>query len=171
MLTLIFTISLCTVQWYFLWWCWCYFFNLYNLTKYEIASGYSLWLSRRVAINLSRFIVVPITELLLISFSCVYCIPYHEYMTLWSYICVLLHWLGKLCITHFFVANNINVDFVVIVQGEVITTIGFLKEAPHVNIYGFNVYYKNRLILVSLYWIFLLIFLVKMLYKLLLCLL
>ncbi|KAK1363128.1 Protein MICRORCHIDIA like [Heracleum sosnowskyi] len=33
------------------------------------------------------------------------------------------------------------------VEGEVITTIGFLKEAPNVNIYGFNVYYKNRLIL------------------------
>ncbi|KAF8037098.1 hypothetical protein BT93_B0113 [Corymbia citriodora subsp. variegata] len=33
------------------------------------------------------------------------------------------------------------------VEGEVVTTIGFLKEAPHVNIHGFNVYYKNRLIL------------------------
>ncbi|GMP30272.1 hypothetical protein CsSME_00005013 [Camellia sinensis var. sinensis] len=29
----------------------------------------------------------------------------------------------------------------------VVTTIGFLKEAPRVNIHGFNVYYKNRLIL------------------------
>ncbi|PON72213.1 Histidine kinase-like ATPase, C-terminal domain containing protein [Parasponia andersonii] len=34
-----------------------------------------------------------------------------------------------------------------IVEGEVITTIGFLKEAPNVNIHGFNVYHKNRLIL------------------------
>ncbi|KAI6682851.1 hypothetical protein NL676_028764 [Syzygium grande] len=33
------------------------------------------------------------------------------------------------------------------VEGEVVTTVGFLKEAPHVNIHGFNVYYKNRLIL------------------------
>ncbi|KAI4336179.1 hypothetical protein L6164_014737 [Bauhinia variegata] len=33
------------------------------------------------------------------------------------------------------------------VQGQVVTTIGFLKEAPHVNIHGFNVYHKNRLIL------------------------
>ncbi|KAK9278507.1 hypothetical protein L1049_028074 [Liquidambar formosana] len=33
------------------------------------------------------------------------------------------------------------------VEGSVITTIGFLKEAPHVNIHGFNVYHKNRLIL------------------------
>ncbi|XP_030458257.1 protein MICRORCHIDIA 6-like isoform X2 [Syzygium oleosum] len=33
------------------------------------------------------------------------------------------------------------------VEGEVVTTIGFLKEAPNVNIHGFNVYYKNRLIL------------------------
>ncbi|XP_057952524.1 protein MICRORCHIDIA 6-like isoform X2 [Malania oleifera] len=33
------------------------------------------------------------------------------------------------------------------VEGTVITTIGFLKEAPHVNMHGFNVYHKNRLIL------------------------
>ncbi|KAK6148355.1 hypothetical protein DH2020_019267 [Rehmannia glutinosa] len=33
------------------------------------------------------------------------------------------------------------------VEGSVITTIGFLKEAPAVNIHGFNVYHKNRLIL------------------------
>ncbi|KAG7023121.1 Protein MICRORCHIDIA 6, partial [Cucurbita argyrosperma subsp. argyrosperma] len=33
------------------------------------------------------------------------------------------------------------------VEGVVVTTIGFLKEAPHVNIHGFNVYHKNRLIL------------------------
>ncbi|RVW53009.1 hypothetical protein CK203_072753 [Vitis vinifera] len=32
-------------------------------------------------------------------------------------------------------------------QGTVVTTIGFLKEAPQVNIHGFNVYHKNRLIL------------------------
>lgn len=29
----------------------------------------------------------------------------------------------------------------------IITTIGFTKDAPHVNIHGFNVYHKNRLIL------------------------
>ncbi|KAJ7970805.1 protein MICRORCHIDIA 6 [Quillaja saponaria] len=28
-----------------------------------------------------------------------------------------------------------------------VTTIGFLKEAPHVNIHGFNIYHRNRLIL------------------------
>ncbi|XP_068329570.1 protein MICRORCHIDIA 6-like [Pyrus communis] len=33
------------------------------------------------------------------------------------------------------------------VEGQVITTIGFLKEAPHVSFHGFNVYHKNRLIL------------------------
>ncbi|XP_048136442.1 protein MICRORCHIDIA 6-like isoform X2 [Rhodamnia argentea] len=33
------------------------------------------------------------------------------------------------------------------VEGKVVTTIGFLKDAPQVNIHGFNVYYKNRLIL------------------------
>ncbi|KAK7281933.1 hypothetical protein RIF29_10324 [Crotalaria pallida] len=32
-------------------------------------------------------------------------------------------------------------------QGTIVTTIGFLKEAPQVNIHGFNVYHKNRLIL------------------------
>ncbi|GAB2221222.1 hypothetical protein Drorol1_Dr00012393 [Drosera rotundifolia] len=32
-------------------------------------------------------------------------------------------------------------------DGQVVTTIGFLKEAPQVNIHGFNVYHKNRLIL------------------------
>ncbi|XP_059300651.1 protein MICRORCHIDIA 6-like isoform X6 [Lycium ferocissimum] len=32
-------------------------------------------------------------------------------------------------------------------SGSVITSIGFLKEAPLVNIHGFNVYHKNRLIL------------------------
>ncbi|KAI4329540.1 hypothetical protein MLD38_027918 [Melastoma candidum] len=35
------------------------------------------------------------------------------------------------------------------VEGEVVTTIGFLKEAPNVSIDGFNIYHKNRLILVS----------------------
>ncbi|XP_073138589.1 protein MICRORCHIDIA 6-like [Henckelia pumila] len=33
------------------------------------------------------------------------------------------------------------------VEGQVVTTVGFLKEAPNVNIHGFNVYHKNRLIL------------------------
>ncbi|XP_022134904.1 protein MICRORCHIDIA 6 isoform X2 [Momordica charantia] len=33
------------------------------------------------------------------------------------------------------------------VEGMVVTTIGFLKEAPHVDIHGFNVYHKNRLIM------------------------
>lgn len=36
-------------------------------------------------------------------------------------------------------------------QGQVITTIGFLKEAPHVCVHGFNVYHKNRLILVGVF--------------------
>ncbi|XP_031403548.1 protein MICRORCHIDIA 6 isoform X1 [Punica granatum] len=33
------------------------------------------------------------------------------------------------------------------IEGQVVTTIGFLKEAPLLNIHGFNVYHKNRLIL------------------------
>ncbi|XP_010251156.1 PREDICTED: protein MICRORCHIDIA 6 isoform X2 [Nelumbo nucifera] len=32
-------------------------------------------------------------------------------------------------------------------EAIVVTTIGFLKEAPQVNIHGFNIYHKNRLIL------------------------
>ncbi|XP_071686500.1 protein MICRORCHIDIA 6-like isoform X2 [Rutidosis leptorrhynchoides] len=32
-------------------------------------------------------------------------------------------------------------------EGSVITTIGFIKEAPLSNVHGFNVYHKNRLIL------------------------
>uniref|UniRef100_A0A8R7V3L5 Morc S5 domain-containing protein n=1 Tax=Triticum urartu TaxID=4572 RepID=A0A8R7V3L5_TRIUA len=33
------------------------------------------------------------------------------------------------------------------IQVDVITSIGFLKGAPHLDIYGFNVYHRNRLIL------------------------
>ncbi|XP_074579868.1 protein MICRORCHIDIA 6-like [Curcuma longa] len=33
------------------------------------------------------------------------------------------------------------------IEGELVTTIGFLKEAPFVDVHGFNIYYKNRLIL------------------------
>ncbi|WCJ19490.1 Histidine kinase- DNA gyrase B- and HSP90-like ATPase family protein [Euphorbia peplus] len=32
-------------------------------------------------------------------------------------------------------------------EGQVITTIGFVKEAPLIHVHGFNVYHKNRLIL------------------------
>ncbi|KAJ8753618.1 hypothetical protein K2173_022859 [Erythroxylum novogranatense] len=32
-------------------------------------------------------------------------------------------------------------------EAQVVTTIGFLKEAPHISVHGFNVYHKNRLIL------------------------
>ncbi|XP_021891957.1 protein MICRORCHIDIA 6 isoform X1 [Carica papaya] len=32
-------------------------------------------------------------------------------------------------------------------EAKVVTTIGFLKEAPHVNIHGFCIYHQNRLIL------------------------
>ncbi|KAJ6868974.1 hypothetical protein NC651_033913 [Populus alba x Populus x berolinensis] len=36
------------------------------------------------------------------------------------------------------------------IKGELLTTIGFLKEAPQVTVHGFNIYHKNRLILVNL---------------------
>ncbi|XP_020959236.1 protein MICRORCHIDIA 6-like isoform X3 [Arachis ipaensis] len=32
-------------------------------------------------------------------------------------------------------------------ESAVVTTIGFVKEAPEVNVHGFNIYHKNRLIL------------------------
>ncbi|KAK3004556.1 hypothetical protein RJ639_019062 [Escallonia herrerae] len=40
-----------------------------------------------------------------------------------------------------------NISGMLMSDGSVVTTIGFLKEAPNVNIHGFNVYHKNRLIL------------------------
>ncbi|XP_052109664.1 protein MICRORCHIDIA 6 isoform X2 [Arachis duranensis] len=36
-------------------------------------------------------------------------------------------------------------------ESAVVTTIGFVKEAPEVNVHGFNIYHKNRLILVVSY--------------------
>ncbi|GAB4830032.1 hypothetical protein Ancab_019676 [Ancistrocladus abbreviatus] len=61
---------------------------------------------------------------------------------------------GKI-VQHHNLANDLKfVEFILYkpqtggtVEGQVITTIGFLKEAPRVNIHGFNVYHKNRLIL------------------------
>ncbi|KAG6514826.1 hypothetical protein ZIOFF_025200 [Zingiber officinale] len=40
-----------------------------------------------------------------------------------------------------------ELDFETDEKAEVVTTIGFLKEFPHVNVHGFNIYYMNRLIL------------------------
>lgn len=34
-----------------------------------------------------------------------------------------------------------------LIEGEILTTIGYLNGAPNVNVHGFNVYHKNRLIL------------------------
>ncbi|KAK6920674.1 Morc, S5 domain 2-like [Dillenia turbinata] len=58
-------------------------------------------------------------------------------------------------IEHYVIANDLKYpEFIVykpqsggVEEGTILTTIGFLKEAPHVNIHGFNVYHKNRLIL------------------------
>jgi hypothetical protein len=36
------------------------------------------------------------------------------------------------------------------IQGEVLTSIGFISGAPTISVHGFNIYYRNRLILVSL---------------------
>ena len=37
-----------------------------------------------------------------------------------------------------------------LIQGEVVTSIGFLNGAPTISVHGFNIYHRNRLILVSL---------------------
>ncbi|GMH31455.1 hypothetical protein Nepgr_033298 [Nepenthes gracilis] len=58
-------------------------------------------------------------------------------------------------VQHHNIANSLKfIEFILYrpqtggtVEGQVVTTIGFLKEAPRVNIHGFNVYHKNRLIL------------------------
>jgi branched-subunit amino acid transport protein AzlD len=35
-------------------------------------------------------------------------------------------------------------------QVSVLTTVGFTKEAPMVNVHGYNIYHKNRLIMVTI---------------------
>ncbi|XP_074324436.1 protein MICRORCHIDIA 6-like isoform X2 [Apium graveolens] len=74
------------------------------------------------------------------------------YLRLPSNFCMLLR--GRVVEYHNIATDLKHPEFIVYrpqngrcVEGKVITTIGFLKEAPHINIYGFNVYYKNRLIL------------------------
>lgn len=56
------------------------------------------------------------------------------------------------CMTKFDNFLRFN-SFSLTMQGTVVTTIGFLKEAPQVNIHGFNVYHKNRLILVNIFYV------------------
>ncbi|KAM0826195.1 hypothetical protein ACQ4PT_069044 [Festuca glaucescens] len=46
-------------------------------------------------------------------------------------------------------AWEMELDFTTDDEADVITTIGFLKGAPKLNIYGFNIYHRNRLILVG----------------------
>uniref|UniRef100_A0A7C9F4M3 Adenosinetriphosphatase n=1 Tax=Opuntia streptacantha TaxID=393608 RepID=A0A7C9F4M3_OPUST len=60
---------------------------------------------------------------------------------------------GKV-VEHCSIANDLKYPEVILyrpqtggAKEEVITTIGFLKQAPYVYIHGFNVYHKNRLIL------------------------
>ncbi|KAL2936131.1 Protein MICRORCHIDIA 6 [Bienertia sinuspersici] len=45
--------------------------------------------------------------------------------------------------------EHIGIRYRFSLRNDIITTIGFLKEAPDVNIHGFNIYHKNRLILVK----------------------
>ncbi|PRQ57649.1 hypothetical protein RchiOBHm_Chr1g0350641 [Rosa chinensis] len=45
--------------------------------------------------------------------------------------------------------GSAELDFDTDPEGQVITTIGFLNDAPYVSYHGFNLYHKNRLILVS----------------------
>ncbi|XP_042501279.1 protein MICRORCHIDIA 6-like isoform X5 [Macadamia integrifolia] len=58
-------------------------------------------------------------------------------------------------VVHHIIANDLKFPECIIyrpqiggnIETEILTTIGFLKDAPRVNIHGFNVYHKNRLIL------------------------
>lgn len=64
---------------------------------------------------------------------------------------------GVAYVLFFIILSNQNFDFLVlenlsdwphVLQSSVITTIGFVKGAPDIDVQGFNVYHKNRLILV-----------------------
>ncbi|XP_042502429.1 protein MICRORCHIDIA 6-like [Macadamia integrifolia] len=58
-------------------------------------------------------------------------------------------------VVHHIIANDIRFPECVLYKPQIsgstetaiLTTIGFLKDAPHVNVHGFNIYHKNRLIL------------------------
>ncbi|KAJ0950667.1 putative histidine kinase/HSP90-like ATPase, morc, S5 domain 2 [Helianthus annuus] len=56
---------------------------------------------------------------------------------------------GKVVLYHNVATDLKYTEFIMYkpLEGSVVTTIGFLKEAPHINVHGFNVYHKNRLIL------------------------
>ncbi|XP_052626397.1 protein MICRORCHIDIA 6 isoform X2 [Lactuca sativa] len=50
---------------------------------------------------------------------------------------------SRMAVNEQHIANRLKYSL----RGTVITTIGFDKDAPNVNVHGFNVYHKNRLIL------------------------
>ncbi|KAI3763151.1 hypothetical protein L1987_53601 [Smallanthus sonchifolius] len=56
---------------------------------------------------------------------------------------------GKVVLYHNVATDLKYTEFIMYkpTEGSVVTTIGFIKEAPVVNVHGFNVYHKNRLIL------------------------
>ncbi|KAI3807027.1 hypothetical protein L1987_22947 [Smallanthus sonchifolius] len=56
---------------------------------------------------------------------------------------------GKVVLYHNVATDLKYTEFIMYkpTEGSVVTTIGFIKEAPLVNVHGFNVYHKNRLIL------------------------
>ncbi|KAK1427655.1 hypothetical protein QVD17_16347 [Tagetes erecta] len=56
---------------------------------------------------------------------------------------------GKVVLYHNVATDLKYTEFIMYkpLEGSVVTTIGFIKEAPLVNVHGFNVYHKNRLIL------------------------
>jgi hypothetical protein len=67
--------------------------------------------------------------------------PFVSKNILSNYEDTLDHWKVCKCTNSYIFAYHSQVD--------VITTIGYLKGAPRLDIYGFNVYHKNRLILVN----------------------
>lgn len=63
----------------------------------------------------------------------------------------LIHSVDKRLIVRFVHRSPLShIAFLVHFQAAVVTTIGFLKDAPRVNCHGFNIYHKNRLILVRI---------------------
>ncbi|XP_057516293.1 protein MICRORCHIDIA 6-like isoform X6 [Amaranthus tricolor] len=73
------------------------------------------------------------------------------YLRIPQYFCIILR--GKV-VEHHIIAHDLKYQEFIMYRPqiggykeEIMTTIGFLKEAPNVYIHGFNVYHKNRLIL------------------------
>lgn len=76
-----------------------------------------------------------------------------------------LHKWFSLCSFIFYLLNVevfvFNISFLYF-QSEVVTFIGFLEDAPNIDVHGFSVYHKNRLILVRIVYLPILIAFINM---------